>query len=89
MASASKKWATISIKVSPELLSKITDFAQESGQTNSAAARLLIGMGLETKYNQATLLAIIDNAEAKALSRLDELVNSAMTEIKDRFLGER
>jgi len=89
MASASKKWATLTIKVSPELLSKVTEFAEDSGQITSAAVRLLIGMGLETKYNQATLLALIDNAEAKALSRLDELVNSAMAEIKTRFLEDR
>jgi len=89
MADTSKKWATLTIKVSPELIERIQSFADDSGLIRSTAARLLIGMGLESKYDKSVLLTLIDNAQSDALLRLDRIVGEGLVEIKDRYFNER
>jgi len=70
-------------------MERIQSFAEDSGLIRSTAARLLIGMGLESKYDKSVLQALIDNSKSEALLKLDQIVGEGLAEIKDRYFNER
>lgn len=81
------KNVTLTVKVAPDVASRIEEFVEKSGSAHiSAGLRTLIGIGLDSELGLrgAELhRAHVANASARAIKRLDACIQSALESYMD------